>query len=133
LVLTESGGLGVLYSLGSRTVWNLSFLFIPMAIAIAILRYHLWDIDIIINRTLVYGTLSAVLAAMFAITDALVLPFVVKLVLGKENDTLNVGVSAVIIAVLFEPLRRRIQKGVNRLTDWLAGGDEMSESPRLFR
>jgi hypothetical protein len=120
----------MLYMLIEVPVTNVLLLLIPLSIGVAILRYHLWDIDMIINRTLVYGTLSAVLAAIFALTEALVIPFVVKHVLGKSNDSLNVGVSAVIIAVLFEPLRRRIKAGVKRLTDWLAGGDGVSESPR---
>src|SRR5215207_3224270 len=123
-ILSQPGFSGLLYVLASLTIINLSSLLIPLSIGIAILRYHLWDIDVIINRTLVYGSLSAVLAAVFAITDALLLPLVVKTVFGEENPSLNVGVSAVIIAVLFEPLRRRIKERVNRLTDWLAGSAE---------
>jgi hypothetical protein len=130
LGLTPIGIPQVLYDLVINAIITLAALLIPLSIAIAILRQHLWHIDLIINRALVYGTLSAVLAAVFAITDALVLPIVVKLVLGKENDTLNVGVSAVTIAVLVEPLRRRIQKGVDKLSDRLSGGAGTSETPR---
>src|SRR5215217_3040475 len=97
-ILSQPGFSGLLYVLASLTIINLSSLLIPLSIGIAILRYHLWDIDVIINRTLVYGSLSAVLAAVFAITDALLLPLVVKTVFGEENPSLNVGVSAVIIA-----------------------------------
>lgn len=133
LVFLEPGQLGVsgmLFTLGSRTVLNLSLLLIPLSIAIAILRYRLWDIDVIINRALVYGTLSAVLAAIFAITDTLLLPLLVRSVLGEDDPSLNAVISAVIIAVIFEPLRRRIKAGVNGLVDWLAGGDDAtSESP----
>jgi peptidoglycan/LPS O-acetylase OafA/YrhL len=109
---------------------HLSFLFIPLSIGIAILRYRLWDIDVIIKRSLVYGSLSTVLAAVFAITNTL-LPSLVQSILGEEDSSLNTVISAVIIAVLFEPLRRRINKGVNKLSDWVAGGDKASQSPRL--
>jgi hypothetical protein len=128
--LTQPGVPGVLFLLVGGTVIYAASLLIPLSIGIAILRYHLWDIDLIINRTLVYGSLSAVLAAVFAITDTLLLPLLVTAILGEDDATLNAVVSAVIIAVLFEPLRRRIKEGVKRLTDWLAGDDGMSESPR---
>jgi hypothetical protein len=129
--LVKPGVPGVLYTLVSRIVIDLAFLLVPLSIAIAILRYHLWDIDVILNRTLVYGSLSAVLAAVFAITDTLLLPTLVETILGEEDASLNAIISAVIIAVLFEPLRRRIKAGVHRLVDWLAGGDKTSQSPRL--
>jgi hypothetical protein len=133
LVFLEPGQLGVsgmLFTLGSRTVLNLSLLLIPLSIAIAILRYRLWDIDVIINRALVYGTLSAVLAAVFAITDTLLLPLLLRSLLGEDDPSLNAVIAALIIAVIFEPLRRRIKAGVNGLVDWLAGGEVTSESPR---
>jgi hypothetical protein len=127
-------GVGELSPLYTTTIlyWvaSLSEVLVPLSIAVAILRYHLWDIDVIINRTLVYGSLSAVLAAVFAITDTLLLPLLVKAVLGEDDPSLNAVISAVIIAVLFEPLRRRIKAGVNRLTDWLAGSHSTSELPR---
>jgi hypothetical protein len=129
--LTQPGVPGMLFTLGSKTFLNVSQLFIPLSIAIAILHHRLWDIDLIIKRSLVYGSLSAVLAAVFAITDTLVLPTLVKSILGEDDPTLNAVISAVIIAVLFEPLRRRIKGGVNKLSDWVAGGVRTSKSPRL--
>jgi hypothetical protein len=128
--LRQPGVPGMLYTLGSRTVLNLSLLVIPLSIAIAILRYRLWDIDVIINRALVYGFLSTVLAGVFAITDTLLLPLLVQTILVKDDPSLNAVISAMIIAMLFEPLRRRITVGVNRLTDWLAGRDGTSEPSR---
>jgi hypothetical protein len=128
----QPGLQGGLYKLASGTIINLSFLLVPLSIAIAILRHRLWDIDLIIKRSLVYGSLSAVLAAVFAITDTLVLPSLVKLVMGKDDPTLNAVMAAVIIAVLFEPLRRRIKGGVDKLSDWVASDDKTSQSPRLF-
>ena len=131
-VLSRTGLPSLLYVLASLTIIDLSSLFVPLSIGIAILRYHLWEIDVIINRALVYGSLSAVLAAVFAITDTLLLPSLVKLVMGEDDPTLNAVLAAVIIAVLFEPLRRRIKGGVVKLSDWVAGDDKTSQSPRLF-
>jgi predicted membrane protein len=127
--LTPFGIPQVLYDLVTDCVITLVALLVPLSIAIAIRNYRLWDIDLIINRAIVYGMLSAVLATVFAVTDALLLPFVVNLIVGEANDSLNVGISAVIIAVLFEPLRRRFQKVVDKLSDRLAGGNGMSEAP----
>ena len=129
-VLSQPGLSSLLYVLAGLTIIDLSFLLVPLSIGIAILRYRLWDIDVLINRTLVYGTLSAVLAAVFAITDTLLLPLFVQSILGKDDPSLNAVIAALIIAVIFEPLRRRIKVGVNSLTDWLAGDNETSESPR---
>jgi len=128
--LRQPDVLGMLYTLGSRTVWNLSLLLIPFSIGIAILRYRLYDIDAVINRSLVYGTLTTVLAGVFAITDTLLLPLLVRSVLGKEDPTLNAVIAALVIAMIFEPLRRRISVGVDTFTDWLAGGPGAGESPR---
>jgi hypothetical protein len=130
LSFTQLGVPGVLYSLVNRTVLYLASLLVPLSIGIAILHYRLWDIDVIINRSLVYGTLTTVLAGVFAITDTLLLPLLVRSIVGEDDPSLNAVISAVIIAVLFEPLRRRIKVGVKRITDRLAGGDGTSESPR---
>jgi hypothetical protein len=126
--LTRPGIPELFYKGVGNAVITLCALLIPLSISFAILRYRLWDIDLIINRALVYGSLSAVLATVFAVMNTLLLPSLVQAVLGKANDSLNVGVSAVIIAVLFEPLRRRIQDVVNRLSDRLASDGTSSET-----
>jgi len=126
----QPGIQGALYKLVSGTIINLSFLFVPLSIGVAVLRYRLWDIDVIINRALVYGSLTTVLAAVFAITDTLLLPLLVRSILGEDDPSLNAVIAALIIAVIFEPLRRRIKAGVNGLVDWLAGDEGTGESPR---
>jgi signal transduction histidine kinase len=99
----------LLHTISNTVVWLL-FLLAPLSIGIAILRYRLWDIDVIINRTLVYGALSASVVGLYA------------LLVGGLGSLLPVGsdfvtslVAAGLIAVLFAPLRGRLQRGVNHL------------------
>ena len=80
---------------------------IPIAMGIAILRYRLYEIDIVINRTLVYGALTAMLVAVYFGTVVLLQRLFV--VLTGERSTLAVVASTLLIAALFNPLRRRIQ------------------------
>src|SRR5215203_5452558 len=85
---------------------------VPIAIGIAILRYRLYDIDILINRTLVYGSLSAILAALY-FGGIVVLQRVFVLLTGQRS-TLAVVASTLLIAALFNPLRLRIQSFIDR-------------------
>jgi hypothetical protein len=86
----------------------------PVAIGIAILRYRLYDIDVVINRTLVYGSLSVVLVAVYfggvTATQAL---FRV-LASQEEQPQLAIVASTLAIAALFAPLRRRIQSFIDK-------------------
>jgi hypothetical protein len=87
---------------------------IPIAIGIAILRYRLYDIDLLINRTLVYGSLTVMLALVYfggvAATQA-----IFRTLTGQEQQPqLAVVVSTLVIAALFMPLRRRIQSFIDR-------------------
>jgi hypothetical protein len=85
---------------------------VPIAIGIAILRYRLYDIDLLINRTLVYGSLTAILVALYF--GGIVLLQRVFVILTGEQSTLAVVASTLLIAALFNPLRRRIQSFIDR-------------------
>jgi hypothetical protein len=79
----------------------------PIAIGIAILRYRLYEIDTLINRTLVYGSLTVTLVALYF--GVIVMLQRVFVIVTGEQSTLAVVASTLLIAALFNPLRRRIQ------------------------
>lgn len=88
----------------------LSALTLPVSFALSILRYRLWDVDILLNRTLVYGGLSiAVIAVYVLVVGALGALF------QSQGSFLFALLATGLIALLFQPLRDRLQKGVNRL------------------
>jgi hypothetical protein len=92
---------------------NVALFGLYTAIAIAILKHHLFDIDLVINRTLVYGSLTAAIAGIFVIIDE-VAQELFLIVTHQEESWLSVIVSALAISALFEPLKDRIQHFVDR-------------------
>jgi hypothetical protein len=95
-----------------QITWNLVLVLIPLSIGIAILRSRLYDIDIIINRTLVYGTLTVILTGVY-----------VGLVIGlqallrgiiSQDSSVAIVISTLAIAALFQPLRHRLQQLIDR-------------------
>jgi len=89
-----------------------SLLLIPLSIGVAILSHRLWDVDIIINRTLVYGALTVSLALLYF--GGIVVLQTVFVVLAGQESTLAVVASTLLIAALFNPLRRRIRAFIDR-------------------
>jgi hypothetical protein len=90
----------------------LSITSVPIAIGFAVLKYRLYDIDVIINRTLVYGSLTVLLIATY-VGGVVGLQYVFRALTG-QGSTLAVVASTLVIAALFNPLRRRVQGFVDR-------------------
>jgi hypothetical protein len=91
---------------------NMISLLIPCSIAIAVLRSRLWDIDTIINRTLVYGLLTGILTLVY-VGLIFALQFLLRGIINQQNDVAIV-VSTLAIAALFQPLRHRLQRVIDR-------------------
>jgi hypothetical protein len=85
---------------------------LPVAVGVAIMRYRLYEIDLLINRTLVYGALTALLAAVY-VASVVSLQGALRALTGQESQ-LAVVASTLLIAAIFNPLRRRIQALVDR-------------------
>jgi hypothetical protein len=112
LIVPTLGQAGSLSASISNSIGKLLYLPIPLAFGIAILRYHLYDIDVLINRTLVYGTLTASLALVY-VGLVIGLQALLRGIINQDNNVAIV-VSTLAIAVLFQPLRRRIQTIIDR-------------------
>jgi len=85
----------------------------PVAVGMAILRHRLYDIDVLVNRALVYGALSALLAGVY-FGGVVLLQGLARELTGQEESSLAVVVSTLSIAALFQPLRRRVQLSIDR-------------------
>jgi hypothetical protein len=105
---------GLLPEIVSNVLFGVVLIALPTTIGIAILRYRLYDIDIIINRTLVYGSLTAMLVLVY-VGGVVSLQYAFRALTGQqEQPQLAIVVSTLAIAALFNPLRRRIQAFIDR-------------------
>jgi hypothetical protein len=99
-------------SVVGSVLFLVGFLAIPSAMALAILKYRLYDIDVVINRTLVYGALSVTLALVYFGSIALLQG--IWIALTGQSSQLAIVASTLLIAALFNPIRRRIQSFIDR-------------------
>ncbi len=94
--------------------WWLVLTIVPLSLSISVFRYRLYDIDVVINRTLVYGSLTVMLGLVYFASVAS-LQYTFRALTGhKEQQQLVIVVSTLAIAALFNPLRRRIQSFIDR-------------------
>ncbi len=103
---------GWLFSSVGSTLANALSTLLPISFGVAILRYRLYGIDILINRTLVYFTLTATLALIY-VGLIIALQYLLRGIINSNNDV-AVVVSTLAIAALFQPLRHRIQAMIDR-------------------
>ncbi len=110
--LQTPGSAHILYHLIGVPLFAWSILLIPIALGFSILRYRLWDIDIIIRRTLIYGVLTANLVIVY-MAIIILLQQVFRILTGQSSD-LAIIISTLVIAALFNPLRERVQNWIDQ-------------------
>ena len=110
VIFPELAGPGSLYPLAHNVVVPFLPLFIPLSFGFAMLRHRLWDIDVLINRTLVYATLTAIIVGVYVLVVG-----ILSTLLHTFGNFLIALLATGLVAVLFQPLRARLQRGVNRL------------------
>jgi hypothetical protein len=93
-----------------RTVYVLGMMLLPLSFGIAVFRYRLWEIDNVINRTLVYGTLTLVIVAIYAVVVTIFDSF-----FSAEGQIVSQVIAITLNLILFEPLRDWLQMSVDRL------------------
>jgi glycosyltransferase involved in cell wall biosynthesis len=100
-----------LYELILLLLLALALLTLPLSIAVSVLRYRLWDIDLLVNRALVYGSLTATLGAAYVATVVLLQQVFSPV---TQRSTIAVAISTLAFAALFQPARDRFQAIIDR-------------------
>ncbi len=107
--LQISGLTAVIYDLFGGTLLIIAFAVVPLSIGAALLRYRLWDIDPIINRTLVYIVLTAMTIAIYVLLVGLL-----STIFQMRSHPVFAFLATGVVAVIFQPLRQRLQRVVNQ-------------------
>jgi signal transduction histidine kinase len=98
------------WALAGSLLWGVGLAIVPVSLTVAVTRYRLYDIDVIINRTLVYGALTASVVAIYALVVG-----GVGVVFQSSGNLLVSLLATGLVAVFFQPLRERLQQAVNRM------------------
>jgi hypothetical protein len=111
--LRVPGVLGIRFDLLQTYIYVFSFMMIPFSLRLAIIRHRLWDIDLIIRRTIYYTLLTATLLVVF-FGSVILLQLGINRFTRFDNSQIATVLSTLMIAALFNPLRRRIQRDIDR-------------------
>jgi hypothetical protein len=108
-----AGAADSVFLLANGTIGTLTFLLLPLSMGIAILRFRLWEIDLIIRRTLIYTALSIILVLIYV---GLVFIFgaLLRNIVGQQQNPLVIVASTLVVAALVQPLRHGIQRVIDR-------------------
>jgi tRNA A-37 threonylcarbamoyl transferase component Bud32 len=110
-VMPWNDNIAVIWNLTYYPLWCLSVMFVGTSLGFSILRYRLWDIDFIINRSLVYGSLTILLVAIFGGSLAIIHNLFQNF---AQGPLVAVAISAAIFGALFQPIRRSVQRFVDQ-------------------
>ncbi|HUY79284.1 MAG TPA: hypothetical protein VMV29_21120 [Ktedonobacterales bacterium] len=110
--LNAPGQVNLIYTMIGAPLYMLSLLLVPLFVAFSILRYRLWDVDIVINRALVYGALAVTLAAIF-FASVVALQTLTRPLTGQQSS-LTLIASTLVIALVYQPLLNGIQRIIDR-------------------
>ena len=99
-----------IYDLNILSMLTVGVILFPISIGVSVARYRLWDTDLIINRALVYGTMTGIIGLVL-LGAVVVVGGVVENTFGRS---IGLGISALLMAAIFQPLRTRVQAGIDR-------------------